>query len=626
MDKVIDGKMSKVRTQRSRIRSRTITLSKQVHSRGNSEQHHIQVHVQQVSRQKTTTVSAPEVDQLKECLRLAMKERLWLERQLSFLTQNLHQLQIGGDVDVVDKHVQLARTNKTLSQHVEFLSSLVRQQHEVEHVLEEKQVQCEKLQNQLHSKTTNCQLLTSELEKAKEKNDELKTKSDGVQQQLQQLQKQLKNVDEEKRSLEKEHDQILNELSQSKDEVKNLTKIRENEEHNIKTIEMLQAQIKDLEKQCEFQKNKQEEMVVEMEQLRQKQSIESEANLTMDISHSNDLNYTIDEESIHTNEYASLNYDLRPKSISQSAFTSEIRSITHELPPLPTQTPHELLNELYLQVDEAKGSESNKSTSIFSTETTANITEVNPVRMSNISGPETMTIVGYNFEDIQKDNTTGEDFNEYINVPGMGRVLVYVARYTYDPFILSPNENPEAELTVNAGDYIFVFKDMDADGFFEGQLLDGQRGLVPSNFVEKLTGDDLLHFKLNSIMDDNLINLVSEVTTKNLHKISENCLPGDIICLTKLDNLDDSDEFLIERSENGPQIFFSTLVAPPQNLTVEHQFLKSILISWRPPCNVPESLDCYKVYVDGELRVTVQINARNRVLVEKVDSLTVFII
>ena len=33
------------------------------------------------------------------------------------------------------------------------------------------------------------------------------------------------------------------------------------------------------------------------------------------------------------------------------------------------------------------------------------------------------------------------------------------------------------------------------DGFFDGELLfDGRRGLVPSNFVEKLVGDDLLDF------------------------------------------------------------------------------------------------------------------------------------
>ncbi len=32
------------------------------------------------------------------------------------------------------------------------------------------------------------------------------------------------------------------------------------------------------------------------------------------------------------------------------------------------------------------------------------------------------------------------------------------------------------------------------DGFFMGELLDGRKGLVPSNFLEKLYGDDLFEF------------------------------------------------------------------------------------------------------------------------------------
>ena len=38
---------------------------------------------------------------------------------------------------------------------------------------------------------------------------------------------------------------------------------------------------------------------------------------------------------------------------------------------------------------------------------------------------------------------------------------VFVAKYTYDPEQFSPNENPDAELHLNAGDYVFVYGDMD---------------------------------------------------------------------------------------------------------------------------------------------------------------------
>ena len=50
------------------------------------------------------------------------------------------------------------------------------------------------------------------------------------------------------------------------------------------------------------------------------------------------------------------------------------------------------------------------------------------------------------------------------------------------------------DFQVNAGDYILVWADADEDGFFDGELLDGRRGLVPSNFVERLEHDDLVDF------------------------------------------------------------------------------------------------------------------------------------
>ena len=67
-------------------------------------------------------------------------------------------------------------------------------------------------------------------------------------------------------------------------------------------------------------------------------------------------------------------------------------------------------------------------------------------------------------------------------------------RYSYDPFQHSPNEAPESELRLNAGDYVLVWGEVDEDGFLDGETLDGRRGLVPSNFVQKLVGEDLLEF------------------------------------------------------------------------------------------------------------------------------------
>ncbi|ESP00973.1 hypothetical protein LOTGIDRAFT_140155, partial [Lottia gigantea] len=67
-----------------------------------------------------------------------------------------------------------------------------------------------------------------------------------------------------------------------------------------------------------------------------------------------------------------------------------------------------------------------------------------------------------------------------------GQIYVYVAKYGYDPYTQSPNEIPDAELPLNAGDYVLILGEMDEDGFYDGELVDGRKGLVPSNFIERV--------------------------------------------------------------------------------------------------------------------------------------------
>ncbi|CAG2162480.1 unnamed protein product [Oppiella nova] len=96
-----------------------------------------------------------------------------------------------------------------------------------------------------------------------------------------------------------------------------------------------------------------------------------------------------------------------------------------------------------------------------------------------------------------------EDIVDSIEIPNRGRCKVYIARYSYDPFKQSPNDNPEAELTLMAGDFVLIFGGVDEDGFFYGELMDGKRGLIPSNFVEKLTGEDLFEFQASVLYGNN---------------------------------------------------------------------------------------------------------------------------
>lgn len=56
-------------------------------------------------------------------------------------------------------------------------------------------------------------------------------------------------------------------------------------------------------------------------------------------------------------------------------------------------------------------------------------------------------------------------------------------------------ESAEGELSISAGDYLLVWGPPDPNAsMLDAELLDGRRGLVPANFVQRLIGDDLLEF------------------------------------------------------------------------------------------------------------------------------------
>ena len=41
------------------------------------------------------------------------------------------------------------------------------------------------------------------------------------------------------------------------------------------------------------------------------------------------------------------------------------------------------------------------------------------------------------------------------------KLSIFIAKYNYDPMLYSPNENPEMELAFQAGDYLYVYGDVD---------------------------------------------------------------------------------------------------------------------------------------------------------------------
>ncbi|XP_015793063.1 RIMS-binding protein 2-like isoform X3 [Tetranychus urticae] len=227
-----------------------------------------------------------------------------------------------------------------------------------------------------------------------------------------------------------------------------------------------------------------------------------------------------------------------------------------------------------------------------------------------------------------------EDLADYIELPNRGRCRVFIARYSYDPYKQSPNENPESELHLAAGDFILVFGDVDDDGFYFGELLDGRRGLVPSNFVEKLTGEDLFEFQTSilyegrdgdestcsyppefydAILDDVMAhsNFQHLIAPEDFHRMN------DYIELVESSEIDEEDLSDPERAQANAA---KDTIPPPKRLILERQLHKSILLSWLPPDCPKSYIDNYQIYVDGVLKVTIPSIERTRALVEGVDS------
>lgn len=75
-----------------------------------------------------------------------------------------------------------------------------------------------------------------------------------------------------------------------------------------------------------------------------------------------------------------------------------------------------------------------------------------------------------------------------------------VAMFDYNPNEASPNVNPDDELSFRLGDIIYVHGNVHDDGFFFGELENGKKGLVPSNFLKEISS---INSDENSLQQDN---------------------------------------------------------------------------------------------------------------------------
>ncbi|XP_036069539.1 RIMS-binding protein 2 isoform X10 [Oryzias melastigma] len=215
-----------------------------------------------------------------------------------------------------------------------------------------------------------------------------------------------------------------------------------------------------------------------------------------------------------------------------------------------------------------------------------------------------------------------------------GKVRLCVARYSYNPYD-GPNEHPEAELPLVAGKYLYIYGNMDEDGFYEGELLDGQRGLVPSNFVDFVQDE-----KKSSVQQ-------RETVTKEPGYLNHSSLGSQrlsactgtgssissLLSLSKQDSLSTSSlgMDLLGSSTNGTGTLDvnidevgEDIVPYPRRITLIKQLAKSVIIGWDPPVVPPGwgSISGYNVLVDKEIRMSVPYGGRTKSLIEKLNLAT----
>ncbi|XP_054851837.1 RIMS-binding protein 3C-like [Eublepharis macularius] len=190
------------------------------------------------------------------------------------------------------------------------------------------------------------------------------------------------------------------------------------------------------------------------------------------------------------------------------------------------------------------------------------------------------------------------------------KLRVFLARYSYDPFN-GPNKNPEAELPLTAGEYVYIYGEMDEDGFYKGELMDGRRGIVPSNLVEEVPGNDLISF------------IPSEPSEISYNSFHESSFPCQSASSGEKSNSPDEDtcSHLLSNRPEGELYEVQAAVPYPKNLTLIKQSARSIIIGWDPPQILDNwgEIQSYNIYVNSELRQNVNCGSQMKTVIENLD-------
>ncbi|NWQ76678.1 RIMB2 protein, partial [Columbina picui] len=376
----------------------------------------------------------------------------------------------------------------------------------------------------------------------------------------------MREAAERRQQLELEHEQALAVLNAKQQEIELLQKAQvEAKKEHEGAVQLLEAKVRELEEKCRTQSEQFNLLSRELEKFRQQAG-------KIDL--------------LSSNSVASSDISGSPgKSLSQlmNGIATSIGK-GHESPSGSRCVISEFIRPLQISGDKPEQ------------------LSVKPTFLSKSRAGAPRCRFDSDMDNDQNSNTSKQRYS--------GKVHLCIARYSYNPFD-GPNENPEAELPLTAGKYLYVYGDMDEDGFYEGELLDGQRGLVPSNFVDFVQDNETrLSSTLSSEQDQNFINHSGPALEGDLLEISPPSHVDSSVITNGSGTLD------VNIDEIGEDI-----VPYPRKITLIKQLAKSVIVGWEPPVVPPGwgTISSYNVLVDKEIRMNIALGSRTKALIEKLN-------
>ena len=458
--------------------------------------------------------------------------------------------------------------------------------------------ECAKLKNSLNEMETECVSAKSEV-----KNLFGKVRN------LECVLEEMHKAAENRREIERQHKEALEDLKKKQGEVESIATKKQSE-----IIDQLKSKISELEVERKIQNEKHQELILEMAELKRygRDSLPEEIENPSDNIEIDTIMAKLEQDNKFLADLEKQRAAGRPgdstdspphragSAITDSGFLSQ-SSLNGAGPASPVSAAKEekkYFHRSALELPKLSGAD-----------------KINLLNGGSFSAASLndLSVSSGNLAAAKGEREVLVDKDGMVEVPGKGWCWVYVAKYSYDPFQHSPNDTPEAELAINAGDYVLVWSDPDEDGFFDGEILDGRKGLVPSNFVERLEGDTLVEFYQSvflglgdgdsvctSIAQDlDFISSDEGYEESRKYFTSRKATLSHYASCTDLDMTEDEAD-KAEAAETGDY------VAPPKHLTLETQLNKSFVIGWTAPECPAASVDHYQVSIDGVVKSTVK--------------------